>query len=153
MTNDHPRPARVERRPQRKPRNVTALVDRYYKRNSFWKDGSKYIQRDLIGQWLHGQLFRNIVFAAGMAESFKGDWQVVNLVSLTQWRRQGNSSPAYQDPTEAVRRYLKGENKERFTFRTWEALYRQIEAGDSQLQKLANYLEGKSAFLRPAFEL
>ena len=136
-----------------KPKSVEALKERYFTWNSFWKDGSKYIDPDYIGQPFHGQLFRNIVFATGMAETFGGDWQVVNLVSSTQWRMRGKPKAAYEDPTEAIRRYLTSENKARFTFRTWEALYQHIVAGDPQLQKLARYLEGKSACLNPAFEL
>ncbi len=136
-----------------KPVDAEALIDRYYSRNSFWRDGAKYIRRNRIGRPLHGQLFRNIVFAAGMAETFGGDWQVVNLVSSSQWRMCGKPKSAYEDPTDAIRDYLTDENKENFTFRTWEALYQHIVVGESQLHRLAHYLQGKSAFLKPAFDL
>ncbi len=143
---------RVEKKGE-KPTAAQALIDRYYTRNSFWRDGGKYISPDRIGQRFHSQLFRNIVFAAGMAETFSGDWQVVNLVSSTQWQRQRNPEAAFEEPTGDIRMYLTGENKQKFTFRTWEGLYQHIVAGDPQLQKLVRHLEGKSACLNPAFEL
>lgn len=43
--------------------------------------------------------------------------------------------------------------KERFTFRTWEGLYASVVKHEPKLNALTNYLKGKSAFLRPAFNL
>lgn len=61
--------------PGQKPKSVEGIIEKYFTQNTFWKDRSRYIQpRDINHNKFHGQLFRNIVFASGMAEKFDGDW-------------------------------------------------------------------------------
>jgi hypothetical protein len=135
------------------PKHVGGLLERYLFHNAFWND-RRCIIPESIGSRFHSQLFRNIVFAAGMAEKFGGDWQVVNLVRST---RNGpvrlGRNVDFEDPTDAVRCYLSEDYKERFTYRTWEGLCASIVKREPKLEALANYLKGKSAFLRPAFNL
>jgi len=139
-----------------KPKSVEGILERYFIRNKFWKDGSRYIHpNDIDHKRFHGQLFRNIVFASGMAEKFDGDWQVVNLVSSTQWKKFKNkrASTMYEDPSEAVRCYLTDQSKQRFTFRTWEDLFAHVIKENDSLHDVAKYMKGKSAFFKPAFVL
>ena len=141
---------------EQKPKSVEGIIQRYFTRNTFWKDGSRYIQpNDINHKKFHGQLFRNIVFASGMAEKFDGDWQVVNLVSSTQWQKFRNKrvSTMYEDPSEAVRCYLTDQYKQRFAFRTWECLFAHVIKDNNSLQDVAEYMKGKSAFFKQAFVL
>jgi len=139
-----------------KPKSVEGILERYFIRNKFWKNGSRYIHpNDINHKKFHGQLFRNIVFASGMAEKFDGDWQVANLVSSTQWQKFKNkrASTMYEDLSEAVRCYLTDQYKQRFTFRTWECLFAHVIKDNSSLHDVAKYMKGKSAFFKPAFVL
>ena len=136
-----------------KPKDVRGLLDRYFYRNAFW-DCRRCIIPERIGSRFHSQLFRNIVFAAGMAGKLGGDWQVVNLVRSTgRGYARGGQDVDFEDPTDAVRCYLSGEYKKRFTYRTWEGLYASVVKGEPMLEGLSEYLRGKSAFFRPAFDL
>jgi hypothetical protein len=136
-----------------KPKHAGGLLDRYLYRNAFGYD-KRCIVPERIGSRFHSQLFRNIVFAAGIAEKFNGDWQVVNLVRSTgNHRIRLISNVDFGDPTDAVRCYLAEGYKERFTFRIWEGLYASVVKREPKLNALTNYLKGKSAFLRPAFNL
>lgn len=142
-------------RSDEKPKTVQALLNRYYDQ---WPGAAKLIDPSRIDSTrFHSQLFRNIIFAAWMAEKMSiDDWHVVNLVSSTQWaRKKARKEGAYdyQDPTASIRDYLKADNKKRFTFSTWENLYSQVINRDAQLNRLAEYLRHKTAFLEPAFEL
>jgi len=138
-----------------KPKSVKGIIQRYFTRNTFWKDGSRYIQpNDINHKKFHGQLFRNIVFASGMAEKFDGDWQVVNLVSSTQWNKRASTMDAdYENPSDAVRCYLMDQYKQRFTFQTWEELFAHVIKENDSLQDVAEYMKGKSAFFKQAFAL
>jgi hypothetical protein len=136
-----------------KPKHIKGLLDRYIYRNAFW-DHKGCIIPERIGSRFHSQLFRNIIFAAGMAEKVGDGWQVVNLVRSTgNARLRSVQNIDFGDPTDAVRCYLMEDYKERFTFRTWEGLYASIVKGEPKLEALANYLKGKSTFLKPAFNL
>lgn len=87
-----------------KPKHTRALLDRYLYCNAFWD--KRCIIPERIGSRFHSQLFRNVVFAAGIAEKFDGDWQVVNLVRSTGNRRiRLVSNVDFEDPTDAVRCY------------------------------------------------
>jgi hypothetical protein len=86
-----------------KPKSKVGLLNRYLFQNHYWVNGFKYIDPEKIGKKFHSQLFRNIVFAAGMAEKFNGDWQVVNLVrALKPSHQQASLTVDFDDPTEAV---------------------------------------------------
>jgi hypothetical protein len=138
-----------------KPKSVKGIIERYFTQNTFWKDRSKYIQpKDINHNKFHGQLFRNIVFASGMAEKFDGDWQVVNLVSSTQWNKRASTMDTdYENPSDVVRCYLMDQYKQRFTFQTWEELFAHVIKGNDSLQDVAEYMKGKSAFFNQAFAL
>jgi hypothetical protein len=137
-----------------KPKSKVGLLNRYLFQNHYWVNGFKYIDPGKIGKKFHSQLFRNIVFAAGMAEKCNGDWQVVNLVrALRPSHRQASLTVDFDDPTEAVRAYLTKDHQDRFTYRTWEGLYAHVVEGEPQLKELAGYFQGKSVFFRPAFQL
>lgn len=110
----------------------------------------RIINRDSIGSRFHTQLFRNIVFASEMAQW--GNWRVANLVSQTQWE-SGLESDRYSfmNPEADVRRYLTPDLHRFFTFRTWEALQREVISTSNDLSNLDAYLRSKSAHFQPAF--
>lgn len=133
-----------------KPHDVPGLIARYLDAASPCAQSA--IDRASIGPKLHSQLFRNVVFATEMAQG--RDWHVVNLVSATQWKGRPNSATAsFTDPCEDVRRYLASTFKECFSFRTWEALYRELVSKQGRASAVSTYLSSKSAHYRAAFEL
>jgi hypothetical protein len=91
------------------------------------------------------------------------DWMVVNLVSDTQWAKargalvgvpgRSNKNTSFEDPTAAVRSWLKEEDQERFRFSSWEGLHAKVIKGEPKLAAVDAYLRGKSAYLKPAFNL
>lgn len=137
-----------------KPKNKADILNRYLFQNHYWDDGRRYIDSKKIEGKFHSQLFRNIVFAAGMAEKFHGDWQVVNLVRTTNLsiKRTGIMDD-FNDPSDSVRSYLTQDYRDRFTYRTWEGLSRHVVKGESSLKELDDYFQGKSAFFMRAFQL
>jgi len=136
-----------------KPTSVEGLVKRYLDRSS--ERTRKSIDRGAIGSCLHGQLFRNIIFASEMAG--KEDWQVVNLVSNEQWKETAPTSRSieysFENPEKVVRAYLNPDHRDRFTYRTWEDLYRRVVKEDKRLKKVADYMLSKSAHYKSAFKL
>ena len=135
-----------------KPMDRDGLLARYLDRSGPLTRA--VIDRNQVGPRMHSQLFRNVVFAAEMANS--ADWHVVNLVSSTQWQRQTRSElrhHSYQDPTQDVVAYLKPGYENRFSFRTWEGLYQRVIRTDGEFAHLAAYMESKSAHYRRAFSL
>lgn len=140
----------VETPPDEKPKNRFGLIRRYLHQSG--ERTRRGIDEDSIGSRLHSQLFRNLIFAAEMAG--EDNWHVVNLVSDTQWRAAKDSLDySHRDPTGDVRAFLSAENRHRFTFRTWEELYRDVIAPVPELQTVRSYLQGKSAPFRQAFDL
>jgi len=133
-----------------KPHDVLGLLGRYLDPAS--PQTRAAIERASIGPKLHSQLFRNIVFASEMADGC--EWHVVNLVSTTQWRGQRDSPTAsFRDPSEDVRSYLAPASKGRFSFRTWEGLYRDLLSKQQRAGAVGIYFRSKSAHFRPAFDL
>jgi hypothetical protein len=133
-----------------KPTSRVGLLARYL--GSAMRDRTKAIIRpEYMAQRLHGQLFRNVVFASEMADK---DWHVVNLVSRKQHRdRKENASCSFTDPTDDVRSYLSPESKSCFTYCTWEDLYAEIVRDRTELAELGRYMRDMSAHYRPAFDL
>lgn len=147
----------IHSKPGEKPKNPEGLIGRYMGR---WKAASRYLDLEFISkvEKPHSQIFRNIIFAAWMAEKTGADWHVVNLVSDTQWqlgksRKQKTHGYDFNDPTNAVRSYLHDDFKDNFTFRTWEELYRDLVEGDHRLGELRDYFQQKTACLERAFNL
>ncbi len=133
-----------------KPHDVPGLIARYLDAASPCAQAA--IDRASIGPKLHSQLFRNVVFAAEMAQG--RDWYVVNLVSATQWKGRPNSDTAsFTDPCEDLRCYLASTFKKCFSFRTWEALYWEVVSKQRRASAVSTYLRSKSAHYRAAFEL
>jgi hypothetical protein len=130
-----------------KPTSRAELIERYIGGSTKARD---CIHADLMAPTLHSQLFRNVVFAAEMAEA---DWHVVNLVSKTQLKEEDNPRYSFADPTRDVRSYLNSESQKCFTYRTWEGLYQSVVQGAPELLALADYMRDKSAHYRRAFEL
>lgn len=139
-----------------KPKDKPGLLERYFHSNALWSQRATVINPDLIGPDFHGQLFRNIVFAAAMAERWGADWQVVSLTRRPHQAVQGDRRDRYADfgdPTPKVCCYLKGDHSCRFVWRTWEHLYRNVLSTKRELAEVAGYVQGKSAYLKPAFAL
>lgn len=133
-----------------KPKDRSGLIGRYLQ--PAIQSTRIAINEQSIGSRLHSQLFRNLVFASEMA--VQQDWHVVNLVSETQWRdRKDSQDYSYRNPTAEISAYLSAEHRQRFAFRTWEQLYRQVIAPVPALQTLQAYMKGRSAHYRPAFDL
>ena len=134
-----------------KPKRREELIDRYVERNHVWATPA-IAPRD-IGSTVHSQLLRAAVFAACMAQLAGTEWQVVNLVSATQWEsRRRRRVPRHEDlsdPTPSLSSPLRAH----FRFDTWEALYEGVVRDDPALADVGDYMRRKSAFLRRAFQL
>lgn len=139
-----------------KPKDVEGLQRRYLGASGVWAREKNCLMRQALGATLHSQLFRNIVFAARMAENMGPgtDWHIVNLVSSTQWKdRSSIADYDFQDPTPQLLSYLAEESRHRFTFRDWEGLYSSVVKDSAGLGDLKDYFLGKSAHFRPAFSI
>jgi hypothetical protein len=136
-----------------KPTTIEGLVDRYLQE----KAGAAVavINKDRLSHPLHGQLFRNIVFASEMAHRAQiADWRVVNLVGAKLWEdgrgKETAEAAAYEDPTPQIIDYLREAHRHRFAFATWEQLYAGVLKG---VPGIAQYMQQKSAHFQPAFGL
>lgn len=133
-----------------KPADRAGLLRRYVDQSG--AETQSFIDPDGMGDVLHSQLFRNVIFASEMASSC--DWHVVNLVSKTQWNYGKDSERySYENPAPAVRPYLRQDHKHCFSFRAWEGLHKTVIRGVPELAKVDTYMRSKSARYRPAFEL
>jgi hypothetical protein len=151
-----------EAKPGEKPKDLKGLLSKYLPHGS----DAGAINPAKAADPFHGQLFRNVVFAQAMArepEMAGAEWAVVNLVSETQrkkargstgaGRRPSERTACFEDPTSAVHGWLREEARSRFRCSTWEALHAALIKGEPKLATVDQYLRGKSAHLRPAFEL
>lgn len=137
-----------------KPKDIRGLVDRYLEREGNWPGESRSLVRKQIAAPLHSQLFRNVVFAARMAEIAETEWHVVNLTSSTQWKNRPSAGRSdFKNPTKDVQSYLSAACQDHFTFRTWEGIYAEVVQGAPHLTQLEEYFVGKSAHFRPAFAI
>jgi hypothetical protein len=137
-----------------KPTDRAGLLAKYYKNAG--TESRKAINPGAIGEVLHSQLFRNVVFASEMAPQVGGRtaWHVVNLVSSTQATGR-KESPEYSflNAEQNVRSYLDDAHQDRFSSRTWEDLHHDLIRDDPDLADLNAYMSGKSAHFLPAFKL
>ncbi len=137
-----------------KPVDLLGLKGRYLKDTA--AAASRVIDVQELAAPLHSQLFRNVVFAAHMAElAAIKEWYVVNLVGATLWNKRRRADGAsighsLEDPTNDVRRYLRPVYRDRFSFCTWEGLYDTVLR---DLPSLAKYMRTKSANFGQAFNL
>lgn len=138
-----------------KPNSTAGLIARYLDAPERWTKESESVERVRLPSGMPKQLFRNVVFAARMAEceGTNARWHLVNLVSATQWQRQiRRGDPGFEDPTKIVQQMIPDLAADQFTFRTWEDLYSSVVEKDIELSPLATYLKGKSARFVPAFD-
>lgn len=132
-----------------KPSRPDELIRRYYEKAS--AQTKRTIVVDRITSTFHSQLFRNVVFASEMAA--ETSWHVVNLVSSSQLAADAKSSTySFADPTNDVRAYLNADSQGRFSYRTWEALYKEVIEPDPKLSTVREYMRSKSAHFRRAFQ-
>jgi len=135
--------------PGEKPCDARGLIERYLD-PAKERTRKRFLAQRFDGK-LHSQLFRNLIFASEMADD--ADWHVVNLVSRTLWNRGGAAKYSYEDPTPDIQKFLQQECHRCFSFRYWEDLYRSVIASEPDLDRVARYMERKSAHYKPAFSL
>jgi hypothetical protein len=138
-----------------KPKSRDGLISCYLDGSEPWPEEARCLNRERIPPEVPSQLFRNVVFGARMAE-FEGaqaQWHVVNLISSTRWRdRKTSGGYSFEDPTALMEEFL-AEEGTRFSFRTWEGLYKTIVKDNPALTELSSYMERKSAHFVRAFDL
>ena len=135
-----------------KPKSRAELIDRYCTRNSIiqWE---KIFTFDKMPTRFHEQLFRNLVFAASMAEVAGIEkWYVVNLRSqhiMNLKKGRPESMPVVRN----VRSMLTHASKNRFVHRTWEDLYDICVRNNPRLHNLAWYMKNKTLNSQRAFNI
>jgi hypothetical protein len=80
-------------------------------------------------------------------------WHVVNLVRNTPLAQADEVRYSFAPPTADVCCYLHPDHQHCFTYRTWEDLHAALIRDCTDLKALDDYLRGKSAHYRRAFEL
>jgi hypothetical protein len=133
-----------------KPKSRDGLIRRYLEDNRLWQPVLCRQDVEHVGERIHSQLLRMIVFASTMAQMMKKkEWKLVNLVSRTQWdkcaHRKGSD---YHDPTG----FIPAKVRDHFHFLYWEQLYSAILASEPRAEDIAEYMEEKSANLSRAFK-
>jgi len=151
FTSGNPLAQDVDVEAGEKPKRRDDLIRRYVERNHVWAK-PMIVPRD-IGGTVHSQLLRVAVFAACMAQLAGVEWQVVNLVSATQWeRRKHRLVPRHEDLSDPTSS-LPSPVRAHFRFDTWEALYAGVVRDDPMLADVGEFMRRKSAFLKRAFTL
>jgi hypothetical protein len=137
-----------------KPNSREGLIERYVRSiqiNDKWTHPA--IQPEQLGEKVHSQLLRMLVFTSAMAQ-LKGrrNWLVANLISKTQWNKKNNKSRGYDfnDPTPSIPTSVRNN----FKFISWEYdIYEKVLKNESALVKLSVYMKNKTANLKKAFEI
>ena len=130
----------------KKPTSRAGLIARYLGNNT-----SEHTRRIVLPETtLRSQLFRNIVFASEMAQTFRG---TSSISSATPKSVQTARVIPTTISTEEIRNYLHPDRRHCFTYRTWEAFYEEVISRDADLATLDQYLRNKSAHFRRAFAL
>lgn len=133
-----------------KPKSRLGLIQRYIENNKLWRS-PVLCGRD-VGEKVHSQLLRMIVFGGTLAQMSNLDWKIVNLVSRTQWnqgRPRKTKGYDFENPTA----FIPEKVRDRFRFLYWEELYDLILSKESHLEEVANYMQKKTANLSKAFRL
>lgn len=130
-----------------KPKSRDSLIQRYIENNKLWEP---VLCRQDVGEKVHSQLLRMIVFASTMAQIMdKQQWKVINLVSRTRWDNCAHSKGYdHRDPTE----FIPTRVRDHFQFSYWEHLYKETLASDPRTAEIAEYMQRKSANLSKAFK-
>ena len=137
-------------RESEKPTSREGLIERYIRRNKMWNP--PVITPEELGEKIHSQLLRMLVFTSTMAQLEKRKWIVANLISTTQWDKKNNKSRGYDfdDPTPSIPASVRNN----FKFISWEYdIYENILKHDSALVELSAYMKNKTANLKKAFKL
>jgi hypothetical protein len=137
-----------------KPKSRDGLINRYVR--SIQIDDKLFhpvIQPEHLGEKVHSQLLRMIIFTSTMAQlEGRRDWIVANLASKTQWDKKINKSRGYDfdDPTPSIPASVRNN----FKFISWEYdIYENVLKHDPVLVELSRYMENKTANLDKAFKL
>jgi len=136
-----------------KPKRMDSLIERYYNRNELIKGCDIFDFPPKPKFLFYEQLFRNIVFAASMAQ-IEGhtNWFVVNLRSqhvMNLKRGKPESRPVMR----SVRSILRQGYKKRFLHLTWEEIYEIAVKDNPKLYNLSWYLKNKSLNCSRAFNI
>jgi len=135
-----------------KPKDINKLIERYCRKNKMI-DVGKIFDFKCMPKPFYEQLFRNIVFAASMAELGNiPEWYVVNLrnqhvMNLKQGKPE--SMPVMRN----IRSILKATYKKRFNHLTWEQIYDIAIKRNENLCNLTWYLKNKSLGCGRAFNI
>lgn len=92
----------------------------------------------------YAQLYRNMIFAAQMAQDLKVSWMLLSLVSRNRFS-DSHKDACFRDPTPFFRSLLSRHCNERFRFYSWEQLYLDQVANRPEMNDLAEYMYDKSA--------
>ena len=133
-----------------KPKSREGLIERYIMRNKICN--SPVIKSEELGDKIHSQLLRMLVFTSTMAQLEKRKWIVANLISKTQWNKKKNISCGYDfnDPKSSIPAGVRNN----FKFISWEHdIYEKILKNDPALVELSDYMKNKTANLGKAFEI
>lgn len=135
-----------------KPKSISKLIERYCKKNNTI-DTSKIFDFSNVPKPFYEQLFRNIVFAASMAQlEGNADWYVVNLRNQHVMNLRPGK-PESMPVMRNIRSILKSKYKKRFKQLTWENIYNRAVKGDYSLANLSWYLKNKSLHCGRAFNI
>jgi len=139
----------AEVKPGEKPKSRQGLMDRYLRGNKLWPTPA--IKPEDLGEVVHSQLLRNLVFASTVGQLEGRDWMVANLVSKTQWKnRRKVYGYDFTDPTPSIPAVAQS----RFKFISWEdEIYNRVLKDDPVLAELAEYMRTKTVNLTRAFSL
>ena len=133
-----------------KPNSREGIIERYIRRNKMWNP--PMITPEELGENIHSQLLRMLVFTSTMAQLEKRNWIVANLISKTQWDKKSNKSGGYgfDDPTPSIPSSVRNS----FKFISWECdIYENVLKRDPALVELSKYMKNKTANLQKAFEI
>lgn len=100
----------------------------------------------------YSQLYRNLVFAIYMANKLGVRWGLVNLVCEGRFH-QRQYKVEFQDPTPFIHALLPEQSRDQFLFYSWERLYADHVAKETELKGLADYMYNKSANGLKAFSV
>ena len=142
-----------EEKEEEKPKRMDRLIKRYYNGNKLIKGCDIFDFPPKPKFLFYEQLFRNIVFAASMAQ-IEGhtNWFVVNLRSqhvMNLKRGKPESRPVMR----SVRSILRQGYKKRFLHLTWEEIYEIAVKDNPKLYNLSWYLKNKSLNCGRAFNI
>lgn len=135
-----------------KPKSKAKLIDRYCNRNTII-NSDEIFDFSKISRIFYEQLFRNIVFAASMANLAGIEkWYVLNLRSKHIMNVK-KGKPESMPVTRNIRSILTRKYKKRFVHLTWEEIYNRCVKGNPDLCNLTWYMKKKTLNCRRAFNI